>query len=312
MLFEKGTEVFTADGEKIGTISRIVIDARTRDVTDVVVERGIFSQEEKVIPVGLVDLENQDRLVLRETNQNVDDFLDYETTHYVPVEHAGAPYENVEANYWYPPVNFQMQVPRAGLVSEVVPDQVPQTETSIPEGRIAITEGAQVVSADDFSRFGKLGVIAEVQPFHLSDDMRWMEQRIGAQRCEGAYAFKRLAENGALLCFGFDWPGTSASEYPINPLLALYAATTRQTLEGKPPEGWFPEERVSLETALRAYTTVNAWAEAAEGRKGVVKAGALADLAVWDADPFQSPLPSLRDRRILMTILGGRIVRDAR
>lgn len=149
MRFEKGTEVFTAAGDKIGTISRIVIDARTGDVTDVVVERGVLSKNEKVIPVGLVDLENQDRLLLRETNQNVDDFLDYETTHYVPVEHAGAPYENVEANYWYPPVNFQMQVPRAGLVSEVVPDQVPQTETSIPEGRIVITEGAQVVSADD-------------------------------------------------------------------------------------------------------------------------------------------------------------------
>ena len=149
MRFEKGTDVFTASGEKIGTLSRIVIDARTRDVTDLVVERGVIAKEDKVIPVGLVDLEKQDQLVLRETNQDVNDFLDYETTHYVPVEHAGAPYENVEANYWYPPVNFQMQVPRAGLVSEVVPDQVAETETSIPQGRITITEGAQVVSADD-------------------------------------------------------------------------------------------------------------------------------------------------------------------
>jgi uncharacterized protein YrrD len=149
MRFAKGTEVFTAGGEKVGTISRIVIDAKTRDVTDVVVERGAFPKNEKVIPVGLVDLEKEDRLVLRETNQSVDDFLDYETTHYVPVERAGAPYENVEANYWYPPANFQMQVLRAGLVSEVVPDQVPRTETSIPEGRVAISEGAQVLSADD-------------------------------------------------------------------------------------------------------------------------------------------------------------------
>ncbi len=117
MRFAKGTQVFTAGGEKVGTISRIVIDAKTRDVTDVVVERGAFPKNEKVIPVGLVDLEKEDRLVLRETNQSVDDFLDYETTHYVPVEQAGAPYENVEANYWYPPVNFQLQVPtgRAGL-----------------------------------------------------------------------------------------------------------------------------------------------------------------------------------------------------
>jgi len=150
MRFIKGAEVFTATGDKVGTISRIVIDAKTRDVTDVVVERGaLLSKDEKVIPVGLVDLENEDRIVLRETNQSVDDFLDYETTHYVPVERAGAPYENVEATYWYPPVNFQLQMPRAGLVSDAVPDQVIQTETSIPEGRIAISEGAEVLSADD-------------------------------------------------------------------------------------------------------------------------------------------------------------------
>ena len=150
MRFAKGTEVFTATGEKLGTVSRVVIDAKTRDVTDVVVERGgLLSKDEKVIPVGLVDLENEERIMLRETNQSVDDFLDYETTQYVPVEWAGAPYENVEATYWYPPVNFQMQLPRAGLISEAVPDQVLQTETSIPEGRIAISEGAQVLSIDD-------------------------------------------------------------------------------------------------------------------------------------------------------------------
>src|SRR5215212_8964429 len=146
MRFVKGAEVFTVTGEKIGTVSRVVIDAKTRDVTDVVVERrGLLSTDEKVIPVGLVDLENEDRIMLRETNQSVDDFLDYETTHYVPVERAGAPYENVEANYWYPPVNFQMQMPRAGFISDAVPDQVIQTETSIPEGRIAISEGAEVL-----------------------------------------------------------------------------------------------------------------------------------------------------------------------
>ena len=81
MNFVKGAEVFTAAGEKIGTISRIVLDAKTRDVTDLVVERGALLKDEKVIPVGLVDLENEDRIRLRETNQSVDDFLDYETTH---------------------------------------------------------------------------------------------------------------------------------------------------------------------------------------------------------------------------------------
>lgn len=142
----KGAEVFTATGEKIGTISRIVIDAKTRDVTDIVVERGGLFKDEKVIPVGLVDLENKDRIMLRETNQNVDDFLDYETTHYVPLEDAGAHYGKIDTYYWYPPVNFQ--TPTGGILP-IRPDYVLQTESSIPEGRIAIAEGAQVISADD-------------------------------------------------------------------------------------------------------------------------------------------------------------------
>jgi uncharacterized protein YrrD len=147
MNFVKGAEVFTATGEKIGTISRIVIDAKTRDVTDLVVERGALFKDEKVIPVGLVDLENEDGIMLRQTNQSVDDFLDYETTHYVPLDQAGIPYENIDTYYWYPPTNFQ--TPTGGILPGIPPDYVPQTETSIPEGRIAISEGAQVISADD-------------------------------------------------------------------------------------------------------------------------------------------------------------------
>lgn len=147
MNFVKGAEVFTASGEKIGTISRIVIDAKTRDVTDLVVERGALFKDEKVIPVGLVDLENKDRIMLRETNQSVDDFLDYETTHYVPLNEAGVPYENIDTYYWYPPTNFQ--TPTGGILPGIRPDYVPETETSIPEGRVAISEGAQVISADD-------------------------------------------------------------------------------------------------------------------------------------------------------------------
>jgi uncharacterized protein YrrD len=150
MRYVKGSEVFTATGEKVGTVSRVVIDAKTKDVTDLVVERGgVLEREEKVIPIGLIHLENEDRIRLRETNQTVENFADYETTHYVPVEQGGVPYDSVEANYWYPPVGSQMQMSRGGLVSSPVPDQVPVTETSIPEGRVAIAEGAQVVSADD-------------------------------------------------------------------------------------------------------------------------------------------------------------------
>jgi len=106
---------------------------------------------------------------------------------------------------------------------------------------------AQVLAPGDFKRLGELGVVAEVQPFHLSDDLRWMEERIGFERTKGAYAFKSIQASGAVLCFGTDWPGTSASEYPINPMLGLYAAVTRQTLTGEPAGGWFPNERISIE-----------------------------------------------------------------
>ncbi len=147
MRFVKGADVFNATGEKIGTISRIVIDAKTRDVTDLVVERGALLKDEKVIPVGLVDLENENRIVLRETNQNIDDLVDYETTHYVSLDQVGVSYENIDTYYWYPPANFQ--TPRGGILPGVQPDYVTQTETSIPEGRVAIAEGAQVISADD-------------------------------------------------------------------------------------------------------------------------------------------------------------------
>jgi uncharacterized protein YrrD len=147
--FVKGAEVFSATGESIGTISRVVIDAKTRDVTDLVVERGALFKDEKVVPVGLVDLEREDRITLRETNQSVDDLPGYETTHYVRADLGTGPYENVETAYWYPPVGFQMQLPNVGVHPAFVPDEVPVTETSIPEGRIVISEGAKVISADD-------------------------------------------------------------------------------------------------------------------------------------------------------------------
>jgi predicted amidohydrolase YtcJ len=177
------------------------------------------------------------------------------------------------------------------------------------ERRWRVIHTQVIRNAEVAARMKRLGLIAEVQPFHAIDDMRWMEERIGA-RSRWAYAFATLEKAGVPLSFGSDWPGTNAAWYTSSPIIGMYAATTRQTLEGKPFGGWFPEERVGLETALRAYTTVNAWAEGAEGRKGILTAGALADLAVWDADPFASPLPALRDRKIVMTIMGGRIVRE--
>jgi predicted amidohydrolase YtcJ len=159
-------------------------------------------------------------------------------------------------------------------------------------------------------RMARLGVIAEVQPYHAIDDMRWMEERIGT-RSRWAYAFGTLKSAGVLLSFGSDWPGTNASWYTANPLLGMYAATTRQTLDGKPAAGWFPEERVDLETALRAYTVHNAWAAGEERIKGRIAPGFLADLVVLDQDPFAGPPAGLKDRKAVLTIVGGRIVFEA-
>ncbi len=170
---------------------------------------------------------------------------------------------------------------------------------------------AQVVEDDDFQRFGQLGVIAEVQPYHAIDDMRWMEERIGHERSRGAYAFKSLLEGGAVLSFGSDWPGTNAAWYPAKPLLGIYAAVTRQTLDGQPPEGWFPEERVELETAIRAYTINNAFAAGEENEKGSIEIGKLADFTIVDRDLFEIAPAEIKDVRVLATIVGGRVVYTA-
>jgi predicted amidohydrolase YtcJ len=167
---------------------------------------------------------------------------------------------------------------------------------------------AQVVRQDDFKRLGKLGVIAEVQPFHLSDDMRWMEERIGRERCKGAYAFKTIKDSGAILSFGTDWPGTSASEYPINPMLGLYAAVTRQTLTGEPAGGWFPEQRISIEEAIRAYTYNSAYANFEEKIKGSIEAGKVADLVVLSKNLLQIPPREILDTKVVLTMVGGKIV----
>lgn len=166
---------------------------------------------------------------------------------------------------------------------------------------------AQVVDPADLPRFGSLGLVAEVQPYHCTDDMRWMEERIGA-RSRFAYTFRSLERSGAVMSFGSDWPGTNASYYPINPLMGIYAAVTRQTLKGEPAAGWFPAERVTLEEAVRWFTINNAWATFEEDSRGSIKAGKLADLVVLDRDIFSRPPRELLDTQVLYTILGGRIV----
>ena len=174
---------------------------------------------------------------------------------------------------------------------------------------------AQVVHPDDFARFGRLGLVAEVNPYHVSDDMRWMEERIGAERSRGAYAFRTLIESGAPLVFGSDSPGTNAARYFLNPVYGLYAAVSRQTLGGEPAEGWFPDQRLTIEEAILAATRTPAWASFEEGLKGMVAPGLLADLAVFDTDLVeagQTDPKRLLDARALYTIVGGRIVHEAR
>jgi hypothetical protein len=169
---------------------------------------------------------------------------------------------------------------------------------------------AQVVHPDDVPRFGRLHLVAEVQPYHCIDDMRWMEERIGA-RARQAYAFRSLLRGGARMHFGSDWPGTNASYYPIDPLRGIYAAVTRQTLKGEPAGGWFPEERLTLEEALGFYTREGAWATFEEDSKGTIREGLLADLVVLDRDVLSRPPAELLQARVLFTIVDGRVVYEA-
>ena len=172
---------------------------------------------------------------------------------------------------------------------------------------------AQVVHPDDFARFGKLRLVAEVNPFHVSDDMRWMEERIGRERSKGAYAFRTLKENGAVLIFGSDSPGTNAARYFLNPVYGLYAAVSRQTLKGEPRDGWFPDQRLTIEEAIEAYTKGPAWASFEEETKGILSPGRYADLAVFDTNLVEAGRDNpqrLLKAKVLYTIAGGRVVYD--
>jgi len=167
---------------------------------------------------------------------------------------------------------------------------------------------AQVIRPEDFSRFNDLNVIAEVNPFHISDDMRWMEERIGYERCKGAYAFRSLLDNGATLSFGSDWPGTSVAQYHVHPKYTIYAAVARKTVTGEPEGGWFPEERISVEEAIEAYTINNAYAAFDDDIRGSIETGKLADITVFDRNLLEIPHSEILDTEVVMTIVDGKVV----
>ena len=167
-------------------------------------------------------------------------------------------------------------------------------------------EHAQHLRPEDFARFARLGVIASVQPYHAIDDGRWAERRIGHERAKTTYAFRTLLDHGVRLAFGSDW-----TVAPLNPMVGLYAAVTRATLDGKNPGGWFPEQRLTLEEALQAYTMGSAFAEFREREKGSLTPGKLADLVVLDGDLFAMAQEKIKDAAVRYTIVGGRVVYEA-
>lgn len=174
--------------------------------------------------------------------------------------------------------------------------------------RFRVIHAQHLAGPEVAERMAAFGAIAEMQPYHAIDDMRWMEERIGAERVRWTYAFRTLDEAGVLLSFGSDWPGTNAAWYTANPLMGMYAATTRQTRDGEPEGGWVPEERIDTETALRAYTVNNAWAEGSEDRKGRLLEGFLADLVVLDRNPLEVDPSDLQHIQVDYTLMDGRIV----
>ena len=164
-------------------------------------------------------------------------------------------------------------------------------------------EHAQHIHPDDIPRFAVQGVIASMQPYHAIDDGRWAEAVIGAERARTTYAFKSLLESGAHVALGSDWYVA-----PADPIAGIYAAVTRRTLDGENSNGWVPEQKITVEEALRGYTCEGAYASFEEDRKGMIKAGMLADMVLIDRDLTAIPPETIRDAKVLKTIVGGRVV----
>ena len=177
-----------------------------------------------------------------------------------------------------------------------------QKENGARDRRFRV-EHAQHLAPPEITRFAPLGVIASMQPYHAIDDGRWADRYIGSERAKGTYAFRSLLDAKARLAFGSDW-----FVAPPTPLEGIYAAVTRRTLDDAHPGGWVPEQKITVEEALRAYTTGSAYAEYMEAEKGMLARGMLADMALIDRDLTRIAPETIRDARVLLTVVGGRVV----
>lgn len=168
-------------------------------------------------------------------------------------------------------------------------------------------EHAQHLRPADISRFARGQVIASMQPYHAIDDGRWAEKRIGKERAKTTYAFRSLLDAKATLAFGSDW-----TVAPLDPLLGIYAAVTRRTLDGKNSRGWIPEQKITVEEAVRAYTFGSAYAEFSDHLKGSITPGKLADLVMLSRDIFKIDSKDIEKVRVLLTVVDGRVVYEGK
>jgi predicted amidohydrolase YtcJ len=164
-------------------------------------------------------------------------------------------------------------------------------------------EHAQHLRLGDIPRFARARVIASMQPYHAADDGRWAEKRISRKRLRGTYAFRSLLDAGVILAFGSDW-----TVAPLDPMQGIAAAVTRQTLDGKNPGGWIPEQKITVEEAVRAYTVGSAYAEFAEKEKGSITPGKLADVVVLSQNIFEIPPEKISRTTVLWTVMDGQVV----
>lgn len=176
-------------------------------------------------------------------------------------------------------------------------------EKNGPRDRRFKIEHAQHLRPMDIARFSSQHVIASMQPYHAIDDGRWCDKRIGKERSQGTYAFRSLLDAGATLAFGTDW-----TVAPLDPMLSIYAAVTRRTLDDKNPNGWVPEQKITVEEAVRAYTVGSAYAEFAEKIKGSLTPGKLADIVMLDQNIFEIDPVQIQNAHAVLTIMDGRIV----